>query len=502
MAAVLNSAIRDRLIAGGLVDDRHTIGTHPGESIGAGDLIATRRNNPHLDVANRDTWTVTRVRRDGVLTVSGDRGRRELPAQYVRQHVELGYASTAHGAQGGSATAAHLVIGDYTTAASAYVGMTRGRERNTAHVVAADLGDAREQWISAFTRDRADLGPAHAAARAAREAAGYTPARPLHEVLSELREAWRQQADQQHELQRATAVRERLEQVVALRAQRDQAVAVLDHRHQQAQAVAEQARAEADRCAAAIDRHAHQERDRLVREWERQREQAREAARVVLAGPGRLGLRLGRVNRATETLARWSITWQPYLPDMPTSTTAIARYASWPHDRNRVADAFDEYARAQAEHTHPEHDALQQAAKDAEQRRRQVRREASDLHSHLDARLPRYGALAYADDPEQRLAQAQRLVNDSEARLAATGRRIDRLTREPALASQAPGWLERQHDRWHVDDAAETTALQRITELRHALAIDAAARERMHTHERERDPFQHDTGRHGPSFGR
>jgi endonuclease/exonuclease/phosphatase (EEP) superfamily protein YafD len=167
-----------------------------------------------------------------------------------------------------------------------------------------------------------------------------------------------------------------------------------------------------------------------------------------------------------------------------------------------VADAFDEYARAQAEHTHPEHHALQQAAKDAEQRGRQVRRESSDLHSHLDARLLRYEALAYADDPEQRLAQTQRLVSDSEARLAATGRRIDRLTREPALASQAPGWLECQHDRWRADDAAETTAFQRIAELRHALAIDAAARERMHAHERERDPLQHDMGRHGPSFGR
>jgi hypothetical protein len=222
-AAVLNSAIRDRLIADGLVDDRHTTSTHAGESIGAGDLIATRRNNPDLDVANRDAWTVTRVRRDGVLTVSGDRGRRELPAEYVLEHVELGYASTAHGAQGGTATAAHLVIGDYTTAASAYVGMTRGRERNTAHVVAADLDDAREQWINAFARDRADLGPAHAAARAARAAAGYTPARPLHEMLSELREAWRQQADQQHELQRATAVRERLEQVVAPRPGRGRA---------------------------------------------------------------------------------------------------------------------------------------------------------------------------------------------------------------------------------------------------------------------------------------
>ena len=40
--------------------------------------------------------------------------------------------------------------------------MTRGRTANTAHLIAADLGQAREQWIAVFARDRADLGPAHA----------------------------------------------------------------------------------------------------------------------------------------------------------------------------------------------------------------------------------------------------------------------------------------------------------------------------------------------------
>src|SRR4051794_28514668 len=58
-------------------------------------------------------------------------GRRVLPAGYVTHHVELAYATTAHGAQGGTVTAAHLVIGEHTGAAAAYVGMTRGRERNT-----------------------------------------------------------------------------------------------------------------------------------------------------------------------------------------------------------------------------------------------------------------------------------------------------------------------------------------------------------------------------------
>jgi hypothetical protein len=113
-----------------------------------------------------------------------------LPAGYVTAHVELAYASTAHGVQGGTVTSAHVVIGEHTGAASAYVGMTRGRTANTAHLVAADLAEARQQWAAVFGRDRADLGPAHAAQLAATEAARYAQPRPLDQVLAELREAW------------------------------------------------------------------------------------------------------------------------------------------------------------------------------------------------------------------------------------------------------------------------------------------------------------------------
>ncbi len=98
-----------------------------------------------------------------------------LPADYATDHVELAYATTAYGVQGETVTAAHVVIGDPSGAASVYVGMTRGREANTGHLVAADAAEAREQWIAAFGRDRADLGPGHAAALAAREAARYAP---------------------------------------------------------------------------------------------------------------------------------------------------------------------------------------------------------------------------------------------------------------------------------------------------------------------------------------
>nr|WP_240619611.1 MobF family relaxase [Blastococcus sp. TF02-8] len=182
----LNAAIRNRLVTDGRVDDVRVVTTRAGQRIGAGDRIATRRNDRDLEVANRDTWTVTAVgRRGGLLvtagTATGDVSRgdvtpagapvRVLPAEYVTDYVELVYASTAYGVQGNTVPAAHVVIDDATGAASAYVGMTRGRLSNTAHLVAADVAQARAQWIAVFGRDRADLGPGHAAELAAREAA-------------------------------------------------------------------------------------------------------------------------------------------------------------------------------------------------------------------------------------------------------------------------------------------------------------------------------------------
>ena len=178
-AADLSAAIRDRLVTEGRVDDRRVVVTGAGERIGVGDRIATRRNDRDLQVANRDVWTVTGVDRDGGLLVTPDgtphvtpaggeaaavtpavtparTGARVLPAAYVTAHVDLAYATTAHGTQGDTVTAAHLVVGEDTGAAAAYVGMTRGREANTAHLVATDPAEARQQWLAVFARDRAE----------------------------------------------------------------------------------------------------------------------------------------------------------------------------------------------------------------------------------------------------------------------------------------------------------------------------------------------------------
>ncbi len=80
----------------------------------------------------------------------------------------LAYATTVYGAQGETTGEGHVALGEHTSASSAYVGMTRGRVNNIAHLVAANIDDARRQWDGAFSRDRADLGPGHAARRAAR----------------------------------------------------------------------------------------------------------------------------------------------------------------------------------------------------------------------------------------------------------------------------------------------------------------------------------------------
>ena len=156
--AALNAATRSALIAAGRVDDTTVATTFAGQRIGLGDLVVTRRNDATLGVANRDTWIVTDVGgRGGLLVTPAGTGTgavpggvtptggasRVLPASYVAAHVELAYACTAYGAQGDTVSAAHLVVGESTGAASAYVGMTRGREANTAHLIAPDMEQGR-----------------------------------------------------------------------------------------------------------------------------------------------------------------------------------------------------------------------------------------------------------------------------------------------------------------------------------------------------------------------
>ena len=97
-------------------------GSHASE----GDLIITRRNDRRLKPL-RGGWEVRQVSGAGHGTV-------RLPATYVAEHVDLGYAVTAHRAQGITVDTSHVVVSGTTTRENLYVSMTRGRECNIAYV--------------------------------------------------------------------------------------------------------------------------------------------------------------------------------------------------------------------------------------------------------------------------------------------------------------------------------------------------------------------------------
>ena len=141
--ALNNRARTDRVLAGQVSLDG--VDLHDATVAGQGDIILTRRNDRRLStgrgwVKNGDEWTVLHAHADGSLTVRrpgtrGRRGRVTLPAGYVAEHVELGYAITAHRAQGATVDTAHLLVHSSSMTREAfYVAMTRGRQTNTAYV--------------------------------------------------------------------------------------------------------------------------------------------------------------------------------------------------------------------------------------------------------------------------------------------------------------------------------------------------------------------------------
>ncbi|MFT3970160.1 MAG: hypothetical protein QM695_07750 [Micropruina sp.] len=141
-------------------------------SIGAGDLIQTRKNYSDLGMANRQQWIVQRVTDDGTVyarevSSAGKRLRAvALPAEYVSEWAHLSYAATAYGVQGATVDSSHTVLSEATSAAGIYVGMTRGREQNRLHIIAETMADARAQFIEAMERDPANRGLDHATTQA------------------------------------------------------------------------------------------------------------------------------------------------------------------------------------------------------------------------------------------------------------------------------------------------------------------------------------------------
>jgi hypothetical protein len=160
----LNAAIQQARVHGRQLGDR-MVAVAGGETAAVGDVVATRRNDRTVrtdrgePVRNRDLWTVSGVGVDGSLTVShlDGHGQITLPVDYVRTHVRLGYAATAHGYEGDNVDVGLGVATGATGLRALYVALTRGRLENRLLVIADDLGHARDVLEQVLTNDRADI---------------------------------------------------------------------------------------------------------------------------------------------------------------------------------------------------------------------------------------------------------------------------------------------------------------------------------------------------------
>jgi conjugative relaxase-like TrwC/TraI family protein len=118
-----------------------------GNRASAGELIITRSNDRRLRtsasdwVKNGDRWTVLTAHRDGGLRVQHTRSGHtiQLPASYVRESVELGYATTIHTAQGITADTMHGLITGNESRQQLYTMCSRGRLSN--HIYLQLVGD-------------------------------------------------------------------------------------------------------------------------------------------------------------------------------------------------------------------------------------------------------------------------------------------------------------------------------------------------------------------------
>src|SRR5215211_6313737 len=120
-----------------------------GNPASVGEQVITRTNNRTLRmtasdwVKNGDRWTVLEVNGGGDLTVRHSRNGRtvRLPASYVQESVELGYATTVHTAQGVTADTMHGLVTGEESRQQLYTMLTRGRIANHLYLQLVGDGD-------------------------------------------------------------------------------------------------------------------------------------------------------------------------------------------------------------------------------------------------------------------------------------------------------------------------------------------------------------------------
>jgi len=142
----LNQRARAAAVAAGEVTGPVTAAG--GRQWQAGDVLRARRNDRRLTLGDSHVRNGDRFRvlglgpQDGLIVedLTG-RGRAVLPADYLGQHTEYGWASTIDAAQGATADVGLVLVRPGMDREHLYVAMTRGRHGNHAYITPDLISD-------------------------------------------------------------------------------------------------------------------------------------------------------------------------------------------------------------------------------------------------------------------------------------------------------------------------------------------------------------------------
>ncbi len=462
-AAALNERIRTGRIEAGEVDDTVTATGSDGLSIGAGDLIQTRKNDATLGVANRQQWIVQQVTEDGAVYAREMASGRKNPctvrllSEYVGEHAHLSYAATAYGVQGATVGTSHTVLTEATSAAGVYVGMTRGRQTNRLHVVAEDMADARVQFIDAMERDPADRGLDHATRTAQEAVRGLVNDGPVRLRTEEL-------ARLDREAKHAERVAERWEQTAARidaqrathRAEDDQRTAAL----RKVEETAEQTRTEVTGPLTVQARHVGAAYLSAV--------ENEAAARAHLATVGRFGRRKARAEHRAATEHTQALRGQ-----------VSSEWGTTPTHADRLPDWASKVAAKRAEADPRVTEAVQTVEAATADRRAMRERHAKEQRALL---ISEYGAdRARRDYLGMRVSNPHRNARDARTRAAMIRAEADELRTLP------------------INEAARRIEAKQTEQENQSRRAAEGARQLGDPF--EHDPHRRDSRREGPTRG-
>ena len=157
-----------------------------GNQAGTGDLIRARLNT-RIDAAGQ------RLTNRDVLRIQGWQGQAAevarqlpgggwsqaflLPLSYLASDAELHYAGNIHVAQGRTTDTAHVLVTDTLNRGAFYVGMSRGRQSNIAHVVTGEAAPPGQEPTGRQPPKRSFTGSWNAMLRSCRLPSRSGPAR-------------------------------------------------------------------------------------------------------------------------------------------------------------------------------------------------------------------------------------------------------------------------------------------------------------------------------------